>query len=535
MEKEFCLLYEPWIRVMKMDGETIEVSLLDVFRYAPELLRLAGELPTQDIAMLRLLLAVLHSVFERYDLDGEWAPFAEPADALKRWKELWDRGSFPMDIIEDYLTHYEDRFYLFHPQFPFYQVAGLDKATEYTAGKLNGELSESSNKIRLFPQRTGKNKEMLGFAEAARWLLYINAFDDTSAKPKGKGLPSPGVGWLGRLGLITGVGNNLFETLLLNLVLIKDGEYELWGEPLPVWEVEEVKSDERTKISVPDNLPQLYTLQSRRLFLKRHENYVTGYLLLGGDFFDRENAFIEHMTIWRNAARRSSDTPEYHPRRHNPSRQLWRDFSVLAGQSETIRRPGIVNWIARLRTEGLIPHTHINFQTASVKYGDKDFFIDDVFSDSLSFNLDLLTDLGEDWTMRIVDEISTADRLVFQVGLLAQNLARASGDSDGNAQKNMAMEQGYFRLDMPFRRWLEGIDPKRDSINESCARWWEQEKQVIRSLGRELINQASPQAFVGRIKVDERNNREYRYNAPEAYNRFLYRTSSREALLERGE
>ena len=37
MEKEFCLLYEPWIRVMKMDGETIEVSLLDVFRYAPEL------------------------------------------------------------------------------------------------------------------------------------------------------------------------------------------------------------------------------------------------------------------------------------------------------------------------------------------------------------------------------------------------------------------------------------------------------------------------------------------------------------------
>ena len=70
MEKEFCLLYEPWIRVMKMDGETIEVSLLDVFRYAPELLRLAGELPTQDIAMLRLLLAVLHSVFERYDLEG---------------------------------------------------------------------------------------------------------------------------------------------------------------------------------------------------------------------------------------------------------------------------------------------------------------------------------------------------------------------------------------------------------------------------------------------------------------------------------
>ena len=65
--------------------------------------------------------------------------------------------------------------------------------------------------------------------------------------------------------------------------------------------------------------------------------------------------------------------------------------------------------------------------------------------------------------MRIVDEISTADRLVFQVGLLAQNLARASGDSDGNAQKNMAMEQGYFRLICP----LDGgwrIDPKRTAL-----------------------------------------------------------------------
>ena len=72
---------------------------------------------------------------------------------------------------------------------------------------------------------------MLGFAEAARWLLYINAFDDTSAKPKGKGLPSPGVGWLGRLGLITGVGNNLFETLLLNLVLIKDGNMSFGENP----------------------------------------------------------------------------------------------------------------------------------------------------------------------------------------------------------------------------------------------------------------------------------------------------------------
>ena len=60
-------------------------------------------------------------------------------------------------------------------------------------------------------------------------------------------------------------------------------------------------------------------------------------------------------------------------------------------------------------------------------------------------------------------------------------------------------------------------------------------KASYKKSGKGVDKPSKPQAFVGRIKVDERNNREYRYNAPEAYNRFLYRTSSREALLERGE
>src|SRR5690606_5216521 len=116
----------------------------------------------------------------------------------------------------------EDRFWLFHPERPFYQVAGMGKATDYSAAKLNGELAESGNKIRLFASRGGPAKGWLSYAESARWLLYVNGFDDTSAKPKRKGLPSPGAGWLGKLGLVQAVGDNLFETLLLNLVLLDD-------------------------------------------------------------------------------------------------------------------------------------------------------------------------------------------------------------------------------------------------------------------------------------------------------------------------
>ena len=539
-EKEFCLLHEPWILVMRKDGKEEEVSLLDVFQHAPEYQRLAGELPTQDVAVLRLLLAVLHAVFARYDVNGQFAQITSPEDALRRWKSLWDRGSFPMQIMEDYLLHYEERFYLFHPERPFYQVAGLNKAIKYTAAKMNGELSESNNKVRLFSQRTGDGKNTLTYAEAARWLLYVNGFDDVSGSSKGRGenkQPKYKVGWLGRLGLIVAEGKDLFETLLLNLVFLEDGEEKLWGKEKPIWELGTVRSDASCVITIPDNPSELLTLQSRRLLLKRKGDLVTGYLLRGGDFFSEEKAFAEQMTVWRNAAKKEGDPPEYYPKRHDPTRQLWRDFSTLISQGEGKHRPGVISWTAILKRKGLIPDTHCKFMTAAVKYnstGMMNMSVEDVFSDSLSFNADLLMSLGEDWTMRIIDEIEVADKLVGQVGWLASNLARATGDTDGKNQQNSAREQAYFRLDIPFRQWLEGIDPKKDSMDKSCSGWWEEEKRIIRVLGKELVGQCGPQAYVGRSLMNMKTKKEYRYIAPEVYNQFLYRTATRESL-EKGE
>lgn len=531
-EKEYCLLYEPWIRTLRPDGKTEEVSLLGVFERAHKFLDLAGELPTQDIAVMRLLLAILHAVFARYDFDGKYAPISSPGIALSRWKELWDRDAFPMPLIEAYLKSYEERFYLFHPERPFYQVPEIGDATGYTAAKLNGEMSESGNKLRLFPQRSGDGKNRLRYAEAARWLLYVNAFDDTSAKPKGKGLESPGVGWLGKLGLIAAKGENLFETLLLNMVLLRDGSNELWGTEVPVWEAEKVKSNERTRVSLPDNPSQLLTLQSRRLMLERKDESVTGYLLLGGDFFAKENAVNEQMTVWRNAAQKVDDRPEYHPKRHDPSRQLWRDFPGLIAQTAGNRRPGVVSWLARLKEEQLISNSQFRFQISAVKYGDKDFFVDDVFSDSLSFNAGLLTALGENWVSCILEEINITEKLVAHVGLLAQSIAKAAGDSDGIAQKNAAKEQAYYQLDEPFREWLKGINVERDEVSDACQRWWTRESQIVRALGAAIIKQAGPRALVGRTIME--NKKAYHYSAPEAYNRFLRSISSSDGLKNGG-
>ena len=92
---EFNLLREPWVRVRTQDGTIRTVSLTDALLHAHAYVDLAGEMPTQDAAMLRLLLAVLHTVFSRVDGNGVPAPFEEPRDALQRWGELWQLGHFP--------------------------------------------------------------------------------------------------------------------------------------------------------------------------------------------------------------------------------------------------------------------------------------------------------------------------------------------------------------------------------------------------------------------------------------------------------
>ena len=120
--KEFNLQDEKWILLRKSDCSVEELSLMDALLQAHQYMALSGELPTQDISILRLLLAVLHTVFARYAPDGTYSPLTKPADAMQRWNELWNAGKFPEKPIREYLASQHERFWLFHPDRPFYQT-----------------------------------------------------------------------------------------------------------------------------------------------------------------------------------------------------------------------------------------------------------------------------------------------------------------------------------------------------------------------------------------------------------------------------
>ena len=108
-EIEFNLLTEPWIRVRLRDNTVREVSLTEALVSAQDYVDLAGEMPTQNAAVLRLLLAVLFTVFSRVDAKGKPQPLAQSDDALERWSELWQLGRFPAEPVRDYLEQWKCR------------------------------------------------------------------------------------------------------------------------------------------------------------------------------------------------------------------------------------------------------------------------------------------------------------------------------------------------------------------------------------------------------------------------------------------
>lgn len=108
----FNLLDEPWIRVLQPDYTVVEVSLKDALLNAHEYLCLAGEMPTQDVAVLRLLEAVLFTVFARVDEEGVESPI-DATNAWERWGALWELGHFPMAPICTYFDTWHERFWLY--------------------------------------------------------------------------------------------------------------------------------------------------------------------------------------------------------------------------------------------------------------------------------------------------------------------------------------------------------------------------------------------------------------------------------------
>ena len=535
-EIEFDLLTEPWIRVRLKDNTVQEVSLTEALVSAQDYVDLAGEMPTQDAAVLRLLLAVLFTVFSRVNVEGEPEPLEKRGQALRRWSELWQLGHFPAEPIRDYLEQWKDRFWLFHPKHPFWQVPTLCNGIAFGGKKLNGERAESGNKTPLFQNVSKTECEVLSYAQAARWLIYQNGYDERGGRPKAGNKPRHGVGWLGQIGFVAVKGKNLYETLLRNMAFPTEQD-ALREEQQPCWEREQIRAEQSVKIVMPKNQAELLTLQSRRILLKRSETVpgVVGYEVLGGDYWDSENAFGEQMTLWSRTSKKN-EKMTYKPQQHEAGKQLWREIPSMLDPEG--RKPGVLTWNQQLQSLRILSRKEqIVLNMVGIRYDNQEASVKDVYTDQLAMQLAVLDELSRPWTVRINQEVERCEKAAESIGVLCKELKLAGG-LDYNQVKGFkemqkvtedARAQFYFAVDQPFRQWLQEIDPEQDDPDEAVQRWETQARRIAEELGAKMVREAGSAALKGhRVVVDKgkKTERTILYTSPKAYNRF--RASLRE-------
>ncbi|MGW1728531.1 type I-E CRISPR-associated protein Cse1/CasA [Streptomyces sp. NPDC002306] len=503
----FDLTSRPWIEVLGVDGVQRELSLREVFAQAGAVRRIVGELPTQEFALLRLLLAVAHDA-----LDG-------PRD-IEHWADVWaDPECFAG--VGAYLDEHRDRFDLLHPAVPFFQTAALRTAKDEVF-PLARIVADVPNGEAFFTARM-PTVERLTFAEAARWVVHAHAFDTSGIKSgavgddrvKGGKVYPLGTGWAGGLGGVFAEGDTLRETLLLNLVAADTSEVEFAAGDRPAWRREPCGpgSSGRT----PSGVRDVYTWQSRRLRLHHDDSGVHGVVLGYGDPLASRNMHrYEPMTAWRRSLaqeKKLGQSPVYLPREHDPARSAWRGVaSLVADRAETSQgaeaaaylRPGMLEWIARLVTDGELPRGFlIRARIVGAAYGTQQSVIDEVVDDRLAMPVVLLHRQDRTCARQAIGAAEDADLAVRALGDLATDLARAAG-SEGEGPRLAARDLGFAAVEEPYRAWLVALAQDGTDPFERRQVWQRDVHRLIGRLGGRLITQAGDAAWQGRTVTDKK-------------------------------
>ena len=506
----FNLIDEPWVRIRDEGGAVREVSLLELFERAPDIKCLANDLPTQDFAILRVLLAIVQRSISPLLEDDD-----DPAEI---WGKLWDAGEFPVSDIRTYLEDWHDRFDLFDEREPFMQVPDLHTAKDEIS-EIRKMVADIPDGDMLFSLRTGDGVSSLSFSEAARWLVHAQAFDPSGIKSgtvgdprvkKGKSYPI-GTGWAGELGGICFEGSSLFETILLNFIVRDAEEDELFSaDDVPCWERSDrfVGLDDRYPIGRLD----LYTWQSRRVRLIPDDGRVIGVVLTNGDKLESRNLHrLEPMTAWRRSPtqeKKLNTSPVYLPRKHQSDKAFWRGLDSVFGSDldegyPSIMAPDLERWVSYLAGKSggnLLGREYLlRVRAVGFEYGTQKSVITNIIDDKIELSPFLFSLEGKQLVALAKDCAASTSEAVFALGNFAADLCRASGGSGAdeiNGARDSAKARAYFEVDSLFRAWLSNLN-EQSNVGLERVRWRRIARSVVSKNALALIRGLGPEAIVG--------------------------------------
>lgn len=338
MTEHYNLLDTPWLPVRLASGEVRQMGLLEVFRDAGRISALAETEPPSLIAQYRLLLAITHRalLLER----GVWKESA---------RLRWFREGLPCEAMERYLKRWRERFWLFHPQHPFLQVAALasaaetrDKQKPWTQISL---ASASGNTPVVFDHSCDLAPAAVDAGQALRALLGFLQFTPGGLVKAVR--DSDKAGALANTAAVMPLADNLGKTLCLALHPASGSA----AEDLPAWERDAPGilqlAAEPTLASGPNDR---YTRQSRAvLLLPEEEGSVRWIRFAAGQALADDVQAPDPMASYRPGANNSMVRLSF-----GEGRAFWRDLPSLLPESAAAgsTRAAVLDWAANLRSAG---------------------------------------------------------------------------------------------------------------------------------------------------------------------------------------
>lgn len=556
---KFNLVDEPWILVLeKESNDRKEVSLSELFENTEKYMCLVGEMEIQNFAVMRMILAVIHTVFSRFDVDGNTLPGIvvddrytqiEPVDednlddyietARQNWFELYSQKRFP-GIVTEYLEKQKDRFYLFDDKYPFYQINAEEKKvytekstnnhpTHVYGKNLNRTISESGNTIAMFSPFIGETvggksdkrstKDIMMEAELTRWLITYQEYPGNGEKAKLK--KDSSYGWLYNIGGIYLKGKDLFETLMLNYIPVISVEGFIGHKQRPCWEKSGSENVDRICNEVfIDNYAELYTNWSRALFLDPGTDMsgpvVVDSIKLPG--IVQSNKFLEPMTIWRYQDSKTGESG-FVPQKHEAKKSLWRSFGAVAmpssisGEKKNLRPKIFDQYELLVKADGS-RWTDIA-GVSLIDNGDPTSRVPvDEACDSFQINDLVLTDENVGgWVMRISDTVDVTKNTISEYERFFKKILEIRRVKKENVKviADQEIERIYSQIDLDFKNWLASIEPG-DSKEEKIKSWDLYLKRILVAKAERCFENCSERDLKGVKKNGKMINISTEYN-----------------------
>ena len=307
-----------------MDGQIKQLGMIDLLADAHNISELKAHSCTGKLAILRLCIAFLSDAYR--------------LDTLEKRAELLEEGRFDRDFLLDYVKKCEQAgasFLLDDEKRPFMQVGydeALDAKAEKPIAKIMFDLPGGNNHIHLDHRR--EDDHDADTSEAFEAMLDTYLFCPAGLSGASGVNNTPPV-------YVIIHGNNLFETLVLNMVAQEEIGNISYGSGEIAWERNEAIVPGTKAVEM--SLLKALTWQPRRVTLFWDEDGMIRKLCLqNGLNFQGNGLWQDPHVIYRRTkdGALASVKPEL-------GRELWRDAGILIkstqGMCSTIPLENIEN------------------------------------------------------------------------------------------------------------------------------------------------------------------------------------------------